>query len=352
MSAVPRIALTPRLSGVGGMVSFQHKLEAGLARRGIQATYDLEAPADALLVTGGTHHLGALSRARRRGVRLVQRLDGMNWLHRLRRGSLRYWLRAEYGNRVLSLIRSRFAHSIVYQSEFSRDWWERVYGPTPVPSRVVYNGVDLQAYHPEGPHSRPTDRWRLLLVEGSLRGGYEAGLESAVRLAQELAACLGQHPGLDRPGGVELVVAGRVEQGLQQRWEREAAGQPRLRLAWAGLVPAQGIPELDRSAHLLFSGDLNPACPNSVIEALACGLPVLAFDTGALGELAPETAGRVVPYGGNPWKLEPPDIAGLARAALEILAGQEELRRGARRQAEARFDLERMVDGYLEALLG
>ena len=37
-----RICLVPRMNGVGGMVSFQHKLAAGLESRGIQVGYDLE----------------------------------------------------------------------------------------------------------------------------------------------------------------------------------------------------------------------------------------------------------------------------------------------------------------------
>ncbi len=70
------------------------------------------------------------------------------------------------------------------------------------------------------------------------------------------------------------------------------------------------FPEIDRSAHMLFSADLNAACPNSVIEAMACGLPVAGFDTGALNELIVGDAGRLVPYGGDPWRLEKPDISG------------------------------------------
>jgi glycosyltransferase involved in cell wall biosynthesis len=116
------------------------------------------------------------------------------------------------------------------------------------------------------------------------------------------------------------------------------------------LVPSEGIPELDRSAHLLYSADINAACPNAVIEALACGTPVLAFDTGAVPELVTVDSGRVVPYGGDPWKLEKPDIHSLAAGAVEIINSQDVFRRNARRRAEAAFGLENMVDTYLSAL--
>ena len=94
------------------------------------------------------------------------------------------------------------------------------------------------------------------------------------------------------------------------------------------------------------------SCPNSTIEALACGLPVVAFDTGSLPELVTGEAGRVVPYGGDPWELEPADVAGLAGGAVEVLANQERFRKGARQRAEEAFGLERMVTGYVECLLG
>jgi glycosyltransferase involved in cell wall biosynthesis len=118
------------------------------------------------------------------------------------------------------------------------------------------------------------------------------------------------------------------------------------------LVPAESIPDLDRSAHLLFSADLNPACPNAVIEALACGLPVAAFDTGALRELVGAEAGVVAPYGGDPWALDPPDVAGLAQAALNVLENQPLYRRAARQRAEQMFDLDRMAAAYMETLTG
>jgi glycosyltransferase involved in cell wall biosynthesis len=88
-----------------------------------------------------------------------------------------------------------------------------------------------------------------------------------------------------------------------------------------------------------------------VVEALACGTPVLAFDTGALPELVTGDAGRVVPYGGNPWRLERPDVPALVRGAVEILGDQERFRSGARARAEEALSLDRMVDRYLSVLL-
>ncbi len=321
------------------MVSFQHKFAAGLARHGIQVTYDLaDASYDAVLVIGGTRDLAGLRRARKRGIPVVQRLNGMNWLHRKLPTGPRHWLRAEYGNRLLAFIRRRLATGIVYQSEFTRGWWERVYGETKVPHVVVHNGVDLSAYTPDGPHARLPTPYRLLLVEGSLGGGYEMGLETAVNLAQQLS----QKHSLP----MELQVVGKVSDSLKAQWNEQA----KTPIHWAGLLPAALIPEIDRSAHLLYSADLNAACPNSVVEALASGLPVLAFDTGALPEMVIGDSGHVVPYGGDPWNLDPPDIPALAEAAAEILRDQPRFRRAARARAESAFSLDNMVEKYLRAL--
>jgi glycosyltransferase involved in cell wall biosynthesis len=354
-AGVRRVCLVPQVSGVGGMVSFRQRLSEGLARRAVQVTFSLDdRPFDAVLVIGGTRQLVGLLRARRAGIPIVQRLDGMNWLQRLlpRSGvaGWRHYFRAEYGNRLLSIIRARLATRIVYQSEFSRNWWERVYGKTPVPARIIYNGVDLNVYNPLGERHLPLDRYRLLLVEGSLMGGYEQGLQVAVELASGLAGCL-RSAGSDRI--LELVVVGRVPQSLKEKWEAFVSSlesSRQIRLNWTGQVPSERIPVIDRSAHLLYSADINAACPNSVIEALACGLPVVAFDTGALPELVQDQAGKVVPYGGDPWKLDPPHISALAASAWEILQDLPSFQLAARQRAEAAFDLESMIDHYLGAL--
>jgi glycosyltransferase involved in cell wall biosynthesis len=348
-----QICVMPQVSGVGGMVSFRAKFTEGLGYRGIDITHDSRSPTlDSILVIGGTREIPALWRAKRRGVRIVQRLNGMNWLHRLRFTDLKHYLKAEYGNLILRIIRNRLADHIIYQSEFARQWWERTQGPTSMPYSVVHNAVNLETFSPinqstDQPsigYQFPTEGYRLLLVEGSLMGGYELGLESAVQLVEIL-----NDKYLDRLGEpASLMVAGRVSEEVKEQWVQRS----NIPLEWAGLVPHERIPVLDRSAHLLYSSDINAACPNSVIEALACGLPVLAFDTGALPELVTADSGRIVPYGGNPWRLEQPDVPALAEAAVEILTNQPHFRVGARTRAEVAFGLDQMLDSYLQALSG
>lgn len=334
------ICLVPYIETVGGTASFQKKFTEGMQARGVAVGYDLDDPAcQAVLVIGGTRHLPALWRVKRRGIPIIQRLDGMNWLHRRRYTGVKHFLRAEYGNRVLQSIRTRLATHIVYQSQFAQDWWQRTYGIEDIPHTVIHNGVDLDMYTPNGSHQRPNDVYRLLLVEGRLSGGYETGLAAGVALAERLV--------LHHELPLEVMVVGEVPERIIENTMADA----KVKIDWVGMVSPAEIPEIDRSAHLLFSADLNPACPNSVIEALACGLPVASFDTGALAELVTGDSGCVVPYGGDPWRLDPPDIASLAEACVPILQGQAHFRAAARARAEATFSLNDMIKKYLQVIM-
>ena len=333
------ICIIPQRIGLGGPASFQARFSSVLTARGYKISHDPLDPANnVILVIGGTRQLNLLRQASRNGVRIVQRLNGMNWVHRHVRTGLRHFLRAEVNNFILASIR-HMADRIIYQSNFSRDWWQRVRGETRYPGAVIYNGVDLDQFSPLGEGTPPTDHMRILMVEGNLGGGYEGGLDSAVQMIQMLSR--------RQERKIELMVVGNAPDGLRRQYESRG-----VEITWRGVVKREVIPAIDRSAHMLFSADVNAACPNSVIEALACGLPVIGYNTGALSELIGSEAGAVAAYGGDPWKLQKPDVHSLADAAQQVYLNLGRYKKAARLRAEEMFDIQYITNLYLDVLFG
>lgn len=331
------ICLIPKLHGVGGPSSFQGRLKAGLEQRGFTVHFDPDRrDTTVILVIAGTRHMLKLSRAKKRGVRIIQRLNGMNWTHRVTNTGLRHYMRAEINNWILASIRNSLASGIVYQSHFTNDWWNRQYGEAHVPTCVIWNGVELDVFSPKGTSNRPKDRIRIQVTEGHLGGGHELGLRNAIRFAQALKSHLNQP--------LEMVVAGDVPSVLL----REFANLEWIQ--WLGVINLSQIPLLNRSAHLYFPCEINAACPNSVIEAMACGLPVIAYQTGAIRELVGNEGGKVVPYGAKDTELEQAAVGPLVDGALDILNHWEKYSKFARERAETFFDVNTMVDKYIDTL--
>jgi hypothetical protein len=64
-----------------------------------------------------------------------------------------------------------------------------------------------------------------------------------------------------------------------------------------------------------------------------------------------DEAGVAVPYGGDHWSIEAPDIHALAEGAVKLINHHGEYRESSRSRAENYFDLEQMVDKYVDLLL-
>jgi glycosyltransferase involved in cell wall biosynthesis len=134
-------------------------------------------------------------------------------------------------------------------------------------------------------------------------------------------------------------------------WEREW-NQFHPRPETPGMRPRAEVQARQKQAALFLTLDLNPSCPNAVIEALAAGLPVMGFDTGSVGELVGR-GGEVLPYEGDPWKLEVPrNLEALGEAGRRILGNWKQYSRHARSVAEQKFNIRAAAQSYLETLTG
>jgi glycosyltransferase involved in cell wall biosynthesis len=105
--------------------------------------------------------------------------------------------------------------------------------------------------------------------------------------------------------------------------------------------PREDIPELMRAMNVFVLPSLNEGISNTILEAQASGLPVIATAVGGNVEL--------VEAGVNGLLVRPGDADGLAQALLtyfEHPALRERHGREARARVEARFSIPAMVRAY------
>ena len=306
----------PHPPGSGGPGSFQIRIEKALKNQGCKVVYaNSNVRPDVVIVVGGTKKLAWLWRMKRSGVPILQRLDGISWIHRKIKTPFKQYIKAEYRNVNQKIIHAYFADYVVYQSRFVQRWWDREGFVKKKQYSIIHNGVDLQVFRP--PAKLPKIP-RLVALEGTI--DYSP---FASDLLNELAVKL--------PDQIPFELYGRFSNPcLQHRLHK--------RIKYFGMVSREKVPQVLQGA-ILLSLDVHPACPNTVIEALACGAPVVGFDTGAMKELVSPEAGEIVPYGGDPWKLDFPDVENLIQAAKKVLADWETYSKNARKVAEENYDL-------------
>jgi glycosyltransferase involved in cell wall biosynthesis len=134
--------------------------------------------------------------------------------------------------------------------------------------------------------------------------------------------------------GRSLVIAGIVQDAdyFEEKVRPRVDGE---RVRYVGPVAAANCSEfLGGAAALLHLIDFDEPFGFSVVEAMACGTPVIAFDRGSMPEIIDDGhTGAVVA-----------DIDA-AVAAVERVRGFD--RSGIRERAVARFGVDRMVDDYV-----
>ena len=123
----------------------------------------------------------------------------------------------------------------------------------------------------------------------------EKGLEDAVKVANDLDE--------------RLLVWGLIEDkeyalNIEKTFAKEI-------IDWRGFLPTNKFQEeLGRCRAFINTPKWNEAYGNVIVEAMACGVPVIAYDIGGPGELIED--------GFNGFLVEPNDIEGLIKATKSI----------------------------------
>jgi glycosyltransferase involved in cell wall biosynthesis len=261
--------------------------------------------------------------ARRRGAPVVLNQDGVGYPG---------WA----GDRTTAVNRPlrralQAADYVLYQSEFCKGAADEFLGEPAGSWEILPNAVDVDVFTPA--ERTPSDG-PVLLLGGDQTQAYR--LELAL---ETLAALMPAFP------EARLLVAGRLVVPVEPLVTRLGL---RGRVELIGRYAQRDAPELVRRAHVLLHTKVNDPCPSTVIEAMACGVPVVHPASGGTVELVGAEAGIGVPHAVSWDREEPPSAEALAEAVSRVLAARETYAAAARRRAVERFALTPWLDRHAE----
>lgn len=265
----------------------------------------------------------ALDILKRRGVPIVYNQNGVFY---------KGWYAGDWERQNRRMARAYHAADwVFYQSEFCRRAADKFLGLRAGEGEVLYNAVDTSLFSPveelpaiqEGPFR--------FLITGKIGSHLYYRLESTI--AGLRVACDG---GLD----ARLLVAGKVDNEAKSR-AAELAKNLGLadKVTFSGPYTQEQAPAVYRQAQAYVMTKHNDPCPNTVLEALASGLPVLYSNTGGVPELVGTEAGIPLACPEDWERPQVPDTETIGVGMLRIASEHRSFAGAARRRAVGRFDI-------------
>ena len=232
-----------------------------------------------------------------------------------------------------------FVHHYVAVSRDLASYLEHRVGVPASRIAQIYNGVNTELFYPARNGREPLD-WagcegRDLFVIGSV--GRMQDVKDQLTLARAFVLLMRDMPGAEQR--LRLVMIG--EGPLRERASALLAEAGVARYAW---LPGNrnDVPSIMRSFDLFVLPSLAEGISNTVLEAMASGLPVVATAVGGNPELIePDVTGTLVPAG---------DAEQMARALRTYAENAALCRRHGvegRRAVDRRFRMQDMVDSYI-----
>ena len=196
--------------------------------------------------------------------------------------------------RQASLVRPtlRQAAALVVPSGFLQG----VFGRIGVEARIVPNVVDLARFHPAASHAAGHH----LVVTRNLEAIYD--IATALRAFVTIRAV---------HSDATLTVAGSGPELASLRELARELGVAAV-VRFSGRLESAAIADLYRDADLLLNSSTVDNTPNSLLEAMASGVPIVTTNVGGIPHLVED--------GRTALMVEPRDPAAMAAAALRVFA--------------------------------
>ena len=262
------------------------------------------------------------------------------------------WYSAKVNRRKNKLIRENLlaADEIIFQSDFSYRLTQKFVTPT-LPGQIIHNGIDLNTFKPQGTAFQEINPDTInMLMSHNFRPYHR--LHDGFRILRQLQAhtekpvhlyVLGEDDGKTFPAALAEARHLDLTEGKD--------------FTMLGKIPYQDLAPVYRSCNFMLNLSYWDTCPNVVIEAMACGLPILGVDHGGVAELVGDQGGILVseqiPFTyldhQNPERMPKAPVDLYCEGAQVLLRSHKALGQQAREHAQMNYDISIIAQRYLEA---
>lgn len=256
-------------SSIGGPATFLQNLHGYLDK--VNFPYETKLDRASVILFPISYDLRALEKFKARGGKICQRLDGVYYPEKHGDDHIRR-------NQKIKEIYLDLADHVVFQSEYSRAQCFHMFGEKD-PSRysIIVNGVNTDIFYPS---SKSMDKSHIhFCTTGSIRN---IDMLDPVIKALDL---------LEQHMKFSFHVVGPIkDEACEKLMDRKY-------IVHHGSCDLGRVAEILRATDIFIFSLLNPPCPNSVVEAIASGLPVVGFNSGAMPELLSFSPGLLADAG-------------------------------------------------------
>tara|TARA_B100000925_G_C21966930_1_gene456005 strand:+ start:105 stop:1073 length:969 start_codon:yes stop_codon:yes gene_type:complete len=201
------------------------------------------------------------------GSKIITRVDGKNWIHKYKPTSIKRYILSILQNLNVFFFQI-ISNKIIYQSNFiQKDWGQNIFKKKSV---VIYNG---SSFNFKRRIFKKTIQPILISVEGSIDSAFQS---------EKIINYIGMN--------YRYEIYGKVSNRLKKKFVRYK------NITFHGQVPRSKVKKIlsKKRKFIFISLEMFAPCPNSVIEALNHGIPVIGYDQGSMREIVRSNQGSLI----------------------------------------------------------
>lgn len=206
------------------------------------------------------------------GSKIINRVDGKNWTYKYKSSSKLKYIHS-YLQNLNVLFFQLISDKIIYQSNYVKKTWQKK--NLQKKSVTIYN-----ASFPNFKKRNFDKRIKpiLISVEGSINSAFNS---------EKLIECIGEN--------YRYEIYGKVSKDFKRYFYRKK------NITFHGEVSRNQIKKILKKSkkYIFISLEMYPACPNSVIEAINHGIPVIGYNQGSMREIIKNEHGKLLNVDSN-----------------------------------------------------